>query len=224
MHFLLTYLRFHSDKVRLFGLAVVLVLLVALLVMLRPAAGGLTPLGDVGAPPAASGNATAPYAAVAPPAVRPGMYDLQADPRSRDAAAAAAQPDPEHQDAVLDALNCARARQNLAALPLDSDLSARAADLGRLLAAHPDTSLAELAAAEHYALVVVTPLSFAGAADEADPAVQQPAAPSGPCAVGGFDTAQLDLADATAAFGIAVFPDPQGAEEWDVMSAVILAR
>lgn len=228
MQFLLTYLRFHSNKVRVVGLIGLVGAVVAVVLILRPGAGGFTLLGDVNAAPPAQTEADARYANAPTPAVRPGLNDTQADQGSREAAAAALQPDDQYQERVLTALNCARAQKQLPALPIDATLSDAAVALGRQLAARPDTSLADFARSR-YTVAAVVPISFAQPVEPepgavTDPALEQPAAAVGACDIGGVDATQLGLEEASAAIGIAVFPDPHPEDGWDDMSAVIVAK
>ena len=112
----------------------------------------------------------------------------------------------QHQRAVLEALNCARREEHLAALTLDPELSQAAGEAWLRLARERDFSLAQLDG--RYALRGVLPLDK----------LEQAAAS---CAELQLDTTALASLGSATRIGIAVFP-PQAA--WDQPSAVILAQ
>ena len=234
MRFLITYLRFHSAKLTIAVLVVLILCAVALALLLRPdIARTTTLLGDVHAVPADAREARAAQDGLAAPAVRPVRSELAMDANEREQAAAALEPDSALQQPVLARLNCARALASLPALVLNPTLSEDAAAFGRALAARPDRPLGELGA-DRYALVAVVPLSAdalasvvptTAQADEAPMAhVLSDTAPVSSCHLGDVDVAQLGLSPEAATVGIAVFADAHPGDGWDTTTAVILAR
>jgi hypothetical protein len=216
MRYVLTYLRFHRQRVQALALIGALGVALGLLLGLRPTVGRVTLLGDTGAPPVHSGAVPAAYDVL--PAVRPAYVPLQARVEARTQLATTS-PSAEYGHALFTALSCARAESGRPDLTLDSQLSQDAAALWSALMREPGADIATLTRGQPFVAIVPLTLTQQPAEPDAYPAP----ASDGPCAFGGTDVAQLDLGEARAV-GIAVFVDPHPDDGLDDTSAVIVAR
>jgi hypothetical protein len=216
MRYVLTYLRFHRQRLHALALVGALGVALGLVFVLRPAAGRVTLLGDTSAPPIDSATVAVGYDPN--PAVRPAYVPLQASAEARTQLATSA-PSMEHQHALFTALSCVRGAAGRPTLTLDDQLSRDAATLWSALIREPHADIVALT--RGYPFVTILPLTLTQQLME--PKAYPVPIPIGSCDFGGIDIAEVDLGDATTV-GIAVFVDPHPDDGLDDSSAVIVAR
>lgn len=219
MRFLMTYLRFHGNTVKLSGLLICVVFVLFLIAWLRPLSGArFTLLGDVHAPAVPTSDA-APVGYAAAPQARPIADPLRTVARS---VTADLLPDAHYQQALLVAVNCARLQQGEPPLVLDASLSQGAGGLWKQLMLQPDAALAELVDGRFTQVSIIPLTLITGEPLEGAPVRAEPL-PSDACVVGGTDLTAIDFRGLSAV-GLAVFPDPNPDDGLDDSSAVIVAK